>query len=84
MARIETIYNTNNKAKQITNNDGSIDLLSYDTIVAHITTNHELLKTWGGWSATTWRHIKTFCDLNGICCPTAKEWKEKNVTKPTF
>lgn len=39
-------------------------LRSYETFVAYIDDAGKVHKTWDGWSATTGRHIKTFCGLN--------------------
>lgn len=36
-------------------------LRSYNTIVAFRDENDKLHRTWGGWSATTGRHIYAFC-----------------------
>lgn len=44
--------------------DGSETLYSYDTPIIKRTASGELVKLWGGWSATTGRHIKAFCGLN--------------------
>lgn len=77
MAKLIRLDGCNNKAVQITDSDGSITLYSYDTPVARIDNDHHLHKLWNGWSATTWRHIRAFCDYNGITTPTAKEWKDK-------
>lgn len=41
---------------------GNITMLkSYDTVVAYIDENRKVHRTWGGWSATTGRHIYAFC-----------------------
>lgn len=44
--------------------DGSKVLQSYQTRVARITPNGEVIRMWGGWSATTGKHIASFCGLN--------------------
>ena len=44
--------------------DGTKVLQSYGTYVMRITPNGEYIRMWGGWSATTGRHIKSFCGLN--------------------
>lgn len=52
------------KAKVITLKDGTELLQSYKTIVLVKEKTGKLLKTWGGYSATTQRHIKAFAKLN--------------------
>ena len=44
--------------------DGSETLYSYNTPIIKRTASGELIKLWGGWSATTGRHIAAFCGLN--------------------
>lgn len=44
--------------------DGSETLYSYGTPIIKKTAAGELVKLWNGWSATTGRHINTFCGLN--------------------
>ena len=44
--------------------DGTETLYSYDTPIIKRTNTGELVKLWGGWSATTGRHIAAFCGLN--------------------
>lgn len=44
--------------------DGSETLYSYNTAIIKRTAAGELVKLWDGWSATTGRHINTFCGLN--------------------
>lgn len=44
--------------------DGSETLYSYNTAIIKRTPDGELIKLWGGWSATTGRHIAAFCGLN--------------------
>ena len=41
--------------------NGKEVLQSYDTIVAYRDHKGKLHRTWGGWSATTGRHIYAFC-----------------------
>ena len=44
--------------------DGTQVLKSYDTKVLKRKPDGTLVRMWDGWSATTGRHIKTFCGLN--------------------
>lgn len=44
--------------------DGTETLYSYNTPIIKRLVSGELVKLWGGWSATTGRHIAAFCGLN--------------------
>lgn len=48
------------KAKVIIDSDGDMYLQSYDTVVCAIV-NKLFVKLWDGYSATTMRHINSFC-----------------------
>lgn len=51
------------KAKVLIDEKGNEYLQSYETIVmARI--DGQIVKLWDGWSATTGRHIASFCGLN--------------------
>ena len=52
------------KAKVKTYTDGTRVLQSYNTDVAKIDANENVIRLWDGWSATTGRHIASFCGLN--------------------
>lgn len=52
------------KAKVVIDNNGTETLYSYDTPIISRSTSGELERLWNGWSATTGRHIKAFCNLN--------------------
>lgn len=52
------------KAVVMVGNDGSETLYSYNTAIIKRLKDGTLEKLWGGWSATTGRHIKAFCNLN--------------------
>jgi hypothetical protein len=43
---------------------GNKTLFSYGTPIIEKTITGDLIKLWGGWSATTGRHINAFCGLN--------------------
>lgn len=51
------------KAKVYTSADGSETLYSYGTAIIKCTASGSMVRLWGGWSATTGRHIKAFCGL---------------------
>lgn len=44
--------------------EGTETLYSYGTPIIRRTEGGELRRLWAGWSATTGRHIATFCGLN--------------------
>lgn len=48
------------KARVIEGLDGTKFLQSYETIVAAITPDGVFHRMWGGWSATTGRHVASF------------------------
>lgn len=53
------------KAKVVIDDDGTETLYSYDTPIIRRTAGGELKRLWfDGWTATTGRHIKSFCGLN--------------------
>lgn len=52
------------KAEVYTLKGGIKVLRSYSTYVAVIGRNGQIYRTWLGWSATTGRHIASFCGLN--------------------
>lgn len=52
------------KAKVKIYSDNTKVLQSYNTDVAKIDANGNAIRLWDGWSATTGRHIASFCGLN--------------------
>lgn len=52
------------KAKVKIYSDNTKVLQSYNTDVAKIDANGNVIRLWSGWSATTGRHIASFCGLN--------------------
>ena len=46
----------------VLNDDGTIDLVSYRTIVAHVDTDGVLHKCWDNWSVSTAAHIRMFAE----------------------
>ena len=44
--------------------DGSEALCSYDTMVAYVDKNGEIVRTWDDWSVTSGKHIKAFLHVN--------------------
>ena len=51
------------KAKVIETSEGKY-LKSYNTIIMLIKKDGSMVRYWGGWSATTGKHIRAFCGLN--------------------
>lgn len=45
------------------NHDGSETLYSYQTPIIRRETDGTFTRLWGGWSATTGRHINAFCGM---------------------
>ena len=52
------------KARVIISEDGTETLYSYNTPIVSRDPSGVLTRIWGGWSATTGRHVKAFCGLN--------------------
>lgn len=52
------------KARVIVDDDGTETLVSYWTPVLRKMPDGSLRRLWGGWSATTGRHIKAFAGIN--------------------
>lgn len=52
------------KAVVMIDESGNETLYSYNTPIIKKLVSGELVKLWGGWSATTGRHIAAFCGLN--------------------
>lgn len=52
------------KAEVAVYDDGTKELYSYGTRIMRKHPDGTLERIWGGWSATTGRHIKYFCGLN--------------------
>ena len=53
------------KAKVVIDDDGAETLHSYGTPIIRRTASGELKRLWfDDWTATTGRHIKSFCGLN--------------------
>ena len=64
------------KAKVIKYDDGSEDLISYNTKVLTKRKDGTLIKCWDGFSQTTFRHIKAYCLCLNL---TKKEWQDMEV-----
>lgn len=55
--------------------NGSKILISYKTEVCEITADGKFNQLWGGYSATTMRHINEFRQQNGLEKLSKKEWE---------
>ena len=64
--------------------DGKLFLKSYNTIVASIDTDGNFSRHWGGYSATTMRHINAFVAYFGKDGGGKKWWCEQPVTPDKF
>ena len=54
------------KARVVIAKNGDKTLISYTTPVLKLSADGKLEKLWHGYSATTMRHINSFCDTFGI------------------
>lgn len=62
------------KAKVI--EDGGVySLQSYETIVCKYSVSGGFMRLWGGYSATTMKHINDFRNLFGLPALSKKEWE---------
>lgn len=62
------------KATVIYEEDGSVALQSYSTIVLRLI-NGSLIRLWDGYSATTMRHINEFLQQFGFPSGSKKDWE---------
>ena len=67
------------KAKVQELDDGSKVLLSYGTPVCRLSPSGRVFRTWGGYSATTMRHVNSFLDENGAECGGKAWWDRLEV-----
>ena len=66
------------KAQVIIEDNGSIKLQSYDTIVAKIE-NGKFVRLWNDYSATTLTHINSFLQIYGYDTINKKIWCDMEV-----
>lgn len=62
------------KAKVI-EGGGVYSLQSYETIVCRFDVNGGFVRLWGGWSATTAKHVNDFRNLFGLPALSKREWE---------
>lgn len=54
-------------------------LVSYETRVARIAPDGSFHRLWGGWSATTLRHVNMFREGHGLPKITKAQWEKMEV-----
>ena len=70
MSRMYELMPTNHqksfygKAYVIVNDDGTSTLISYNTPVIRQNADGSYTRLWCGWSATTGKHIRSFCGMS--------------------
>lgn len=64
MIKIFTLPQTYDKAKVVIDDNGVYTLLSYNTPIIEQYPDGTLKRLYDGWTATTGRHIKAFCELD--------------------
>lgn len=69
------------KAIVIENESGEKILQSYNTEVCKITSEGEFVRLWGGYSATTMRHVKSFIQLFDIAGGGKAWWDDQPVAQ---
>lgn len=67
------------KAKVIEEENGDRVLQSYNTRVCKITASGEFVRMWGGYSATTIRHVNNFLQLFNISGGGKSWWDSQPV-----
>lgn len=77
-ARYDSCNSFYGKAHVIYEDDGTISLQSYNTIVMKLV-NGAPFRTWSGYSATTMRHINEFMQQFGFPKGSKKDWEEMPV-----
>lgn len=71
------------KALVIEQDNGDIELRSYDTIVARIH-NGKFERLWNGYSVTTMNHVNSFIDTFGISGGGKAWWMALTVINPAI
>lgn len=64
---------------RVEESNGNKTLISYNTAVCRITSKGKFVRLWGGYSATTMRHINAFCNTYGINGGGKKWWDSLEV-----
>ena len=69
------------KARVTEFDNGSAILTSYETVVCSVDTSGNFHRHWGGYSATTMRHVNAFLALYGIEGGGKAWWIEQETTR---
>lgn len=69
------------KAKIVIDEDNTIYLQSYDTLICCINPDNTFNKLWEGYSQTTMRHINSFMRHYNIFSVNKKQWDSLKVLK---
>ena len=56
-------------------------LKSYETFVCMLDPENKFIRLWGGYSATTSKHVNSFLNLYGLCGLNKKEWNTLPVPR---
>ena len=76
---VSILANSNNRAVVIDTPD-KVFLQSYDTLIIELEkATGAMIKLWGGYSATTMKHINEFLNLNNRRSMNKKEWTALTV-----
>lgn len=71
---VRVLEGTNNKAMVVMDAFGDDEvLISYETRVAVWSAKSRTMRIHGYYSATTWRHIRAFCERHGVKAPSKPE-----------
>ena len=71
------------KAKIIETENGEKVLQSYNTFVCRITAAGQFVRMWGGYSATTMRHVNSFLSFYDMSGGGKSWWNMQPVETPT-
>lgn len=71
------------KAKVEERDDGSKVLYSYGTPVCGVTVSGRFFRAWGGYSATTMRHVNSFLEAEGMNGGGKAWWDKQPVEDAT-
>lgn len=63
----------------VVSNGKDIALFSYGAPVCWTDCKLVLHRTWGGWSAKTGEHVKSFCDEFGVPYKGKRDWDKMDV-----
>ena len=67
------------KAALYRDDDGTVYLKSYETFVCSMTPDGKFHRLWGGYSATTMRHVNSFLAYCGLTGGGAAWWRKQET-----